>query len=187
MIAILVALANEVPSLKLDPQRFQLIFTGVGKINASLACAKIASDPAYREIINYGTAGVLRPDLAGRLHQISVVRQRDMDGRPMAPLGTTPFEKTDLAGDIQLPGGEGVTLSTGDQFVSTPPELQSDMVDMEGYAIAKIARSYDKPVRLLKFGSDFADENATQNWRENVEKGAVLFADWLAAHYDMAS
>ena len=31
--------------------------------------------------------------------------------------------------------GDGVSLSTGDNFVTAPPEIASDIVDMEGYAI----------------------------------------------------
>ena len=166
----------------MDSGRLRLIYTGVGKVNAALAVACVLAEPDCALLINYGTAGVLRPELAGKLHEVARVRQRDMDARPMAPLGITPFEEGDLAGDITL-ASTGPTLSTGDQFVRDKPELASDMVDMEGYALAKAAALARKKAILLKYGSDFADEDATENWRENVAKGAALFIKWLKEHH----
>ena len=191
MIALCVALEAELPEAALrqagygpalEAGRLRLVYTGVGKVNAALAAARLVSMPACRLLLNYGTAGVLRPELAGQLYQIGMVRQRDMDTRPMAPLGITAFEEGALAGDIRL-NEAGPTLSTGDQFVRQKPELDSDMVDMEGYALAKAALMAGKQVVLLKYGSDFADENATDNWRDNVDKGAALFLEWLREHY----
>ena len=71
--------------------------------------------------------------------------------------------------------GGGVSLSTGDNFVTAPPDLASDIVDMEGYAIAKACIRAGVPFTCWKFVTDLADENATANWRENVEKGASAF------------
>ena len=72
-------------------------------------------------------------------------------------------------------GGEGVSLSTGDNFVTAPPALASDIVDMEGYAIAKACLRAGVAFSCWKFVTDLADENATANWRDNVETGAAAF------------
>ena len=72
-------------------------------------------------------------------------------------------------------GGSGVTLSTGDNFVTAPPALDSDIVDMEAYAIAKACRRAGVPFSCYKYVTDLADENATANWRDNVARGAGLF------------
>ena len=101
-----------------------------------------------------------------------------MDGRPLAALGDTPFEEGPAAGVIDL-GGDGVSLSTGDNFVTTPPDLASDIVDMEGYAIAKACIRAGVPFTCWKFVTVLADENATANWRENVEKGASAFIELI--------
>ena len=74
-------------------------------------------------------------------------------------------------------GGDGVSLSTGDNFVTALPDLASDIVDMEGYAIAKACIRAGVPFTCWKFVTDLADENATANWRENVEKGAAAFIE----------
>lgn len=161
----------EMPERLAMPAGFDLCFTGVGKINATLAAAKTCARRDCARVINYGTAGTLNGGLAGHLVRVARLIQRDMDARPLAPLGTTPFE--DDSGVIEL-GGEGVLLSTGDNFVTSPPALASDIVDMEGYAIAKVCARAEIPFECFKFVTDLADANATENWRDNVAKGAEL-------------
>ena len=72
-------------------------------------------------------------------------------------------------------------LGTGDSFVTSPPELECDIVDMEGYAIAKVALANGRDITILKYGSDFADEKSAGEWAENVAKGEKLFLAWLEA------
>jgi adenosylhomocysteine nucleosidase len=175
---LLVALEMEMPETSVIPAGFEVCFTGVGKINASLAAAKICARPDCRRVINYGTAGTLDAGLAGQLVRVARLAQRDMDARPLAPLGTTPFEED--GGMIEL-GGEGVLLSTGDNFVTSPPTLVSDIVDMEGYAIAKACARAKVPFECFKFVTDLADEEASANWRANVAKGGRMMLAQLAA------
>ena len=73
----------------------------------------------------------------------------------------------------------GCVLSTGDNFVTEKPELESDLVDMEGYAIAKVAKHFGKPCLMLKYGSDMADEDAPKTWEENQAAGAEAFLNYL--------
>jgi len=173
MIDIIIALEAELDGRRLPPG-FRVTFCGVGKINAALATAAVLARPDCARVVNFGTAGSLRPELAGQLLRVNRMLQRDMDGRPLAALGNTPFEQGPVAGVIDL-GGDGVSLSTGDNFVTAPPDLASDIVDMEGYAIAKACVRAGVPFTCWKFVTDLADENATANWRENVEKGASAF------------
>ena len=105
--------------------------------------------------------------------------QRDMDARPLAALGDTPFEEGPAVGVIDL-GGDGFSLSKGDNFVTAPPALASDIVDMEAYAMAKACLRADRPFSCYKYVTDLADENATAQWRDNVAKGAALFTAALA-------
>jgi adenosylhomocysteine nucleosidase len=179
MIYILVALKGELPEHNLDESKFKVWYTGVGKVNATMFATMAAIQKDCAGIVNYGTAGVLKEDMAEQLHIVGVCRQRDMDARPQAHLGTTPFEETPYKGDIVISSNSNVTLSTGDNFVTTKPELGSDLVDMEGYAIAKVSRHMNKPCLMLKYGSDFADENAADTWEQNQANGAALFLDYM--------
>jgi nucleoside phosphorylase len=71
------------------------------------------------------------------------------------------------------------TASSGDNFVQSKPELGSDLVDMEGYGVVKVCKHLNKPVELIKYGTDFADENSPTEWQDNMSKGKELFLDWL--------
>jgi adenosylhomocysteine nucleosidase len=168
---IAVALEHELPRNLLEG--WNVIYTGVGKINASIAATQsiIATQPTH--LINYGTAGSLNPNITG-LHRVNKIVQRDMDVRPLGfNLGHTPF---DNISHIDL-GGEGLSLGTGDQFVTAPPELITDIVDMEAYALAKVASQFRTKFYCWKYISDNADKNASDHWAENVDKGASAFAN----------
>lgn len=189
MIYILIALPTEFPEeyqQQINKDKYRIIFTGVGKVNASIATVIAGADENAKQIINYGTAGTLKPELAGKLLSVGVVRQRDMDARPQAPLGVTPFDDGPYSGDIVL-NSKTTILSTGDNFVTSTPELESDLVDMEGYAIAKTGLAFGKKVTLIKYASDFADEDAAETWQKNQANGAQKFLDLLNMmdEYDM--
>lgn len=173
MIYVLVALESEVGDVCLSAD-MQFVFTGVGKINATYHATRTVLQPDCAAIINYGTAGTLQPALAGQFVRVGQLVQRDMDGRPLVERGITPFEAGEHAGTITVADG-GVSLSTGDNFVTSPPAIVTDIVDMEAYAIAKICARHKVPFSCYKFITDLADENATESWRDNVSKGAALF------------
>ena len=46
---------------------------------------------------------------------------------------------------------------------------------MEAYAIAKICKMNDIDFRCFKYISDQADDNASQDWKENIALGKELF------------
>jgi adenosylhomocysteine nucleosidase len=102
-----------------------------------------------------------------------------MDARPLAALGETPLETRMPALEIQLPHGD-YSLSTGDNFVTAPPEISSDAVDMEAYAIAKVCALEGVPFSCFKFITDLADENAAELWQENVSLGAQAFMELVS-------
>ncbi len=172
MIYVLVALESELPDAL--PSGYRVVYTGIGKINATYAALKTVQRDDCEQIINYGSAGTLIPEHAGKLLQMGLILQRDMDARPLAALGETPLETRVAAQGIKLAAGDH-SLSTGDNFVSAPPELNSDAVDMEAYAIAKVCALEGVPFSCYKFISDLADENAAEQWQQNVSKGAVAF------------
>jgi adenosylhomocysteine nucleosidase len=186
MKAIIVALESEFPAELMDQLEnkddFNIYYTGVGKVNATILAMLAAANPECEAIINFGTAGALEEKYSGNLLRVGIVRQRDMDARPQADLGVTPFEETDFKGDIKI-SDSGIILGTGDSFVTSKPELESHLVDMEGYAIAKVAGVLNKPIYIMKYASDMADENAAADWEANQSKGAELFLKYLKENH----
>ena len=170
---ILVALADELPKPRL-PQR-RIAHTGVGKVNAAITAEREIASKRPKTIINFGTAGSLSPQHHG-LVEVGRFFQRDMDVRELGfALGQTPFEDN---APIDF-GRGGLSCGTGDGFVTAPPELKTDLVDMEAYAIATSARDHQIDFYCFKYISDQADDAAATTWQENVQKGADLFVEML--------
>ena len=171
MISILVAIAEEL-SVE-DLPDYQIHYTGVGKINASIKALEIIKDYSPTHLINYGTAGSLNKKLKG-LVEVTQFFQRDMDASPLGfKIGQTPFDEIE---EINF-GSTGYSCGSGDSFVTQTPKLRTDLVDMEAYAIAKICYLKDIKFRCFKYVSDNADEGANDDWIKNVSMGRKLFIE----------
>jgi len=157
-----------------------LLLCGIGKINASMALATVlARGPLPSLVLNLGTAGALRPGLAGT-HVVGTVMQHDLDGEILRALTGRPWGEPIALED-------GLTLASGDVFVSDDAVRarlaeKAALVDMEGYALAAAARAAGVPVRLVKHVSDDADESAARTWRESVAECGRALSAWAAAN-----
>ena len=176
----LVALEVELPANQF-PQ-LNIKYTGVGKVNAAYQTMKSISMSKPDIIVNFGSAGSVRPDISGLVQVVEVV-QRDIDLEGLGfELGQTPFEEGEdslVLEDFMLNDKETkqlkVVCSTGDNFVSETPRLTSDIVDMELYAIAKVCYREDIPLYSWKYISDYADSNSSSDWEKNVAMGVTEF------------
>lgn len=177
-ITLCVALQAELPE---PPSGSNVIYTGVGKVQAAVALArKLCNFNKPDLIINYGTAGGLNPMLKG-MYEIGTFVQRDMCAEPQAPRGSIPFSEP-LIGDIKTASPVSqVRCGTGDSFVMKPDPwyvtYDIDCVDMEGWALAYVAKEHGIPFRSFKYISDMADENAAEEWAKNVADGADKFLE----------
>lgn len=175
---LVVAVADEAQFL---PTELPVLITGIGKINATAALlSTLAGGPTPAELVNLGTAGALRPGLAG-LHQVSTVLQHDLDTDLLFGLTGRTY-----GAPMELTHRSGVTLASGDTFVSggEPRDrlaARAHLADMEGYAVAAAAARLGLPVRLVKQVSDEADEAAAQTWPEAVAACARILADWVSS------
>jgi len=173
-VLIFVALEDELPAHLVAPHR--VVYTGVGKVNAALAAVEALAAHAPKLAINYGSAGAVTAGLAGLIECGRAV-QRDMDLRPLGtPLGETYGD----APPHDEVWGEGATVGTGDSFAAETPELASDLVDMEAFALARACRRAGVAFKCLKFVSDNADGGSAEDWEANKARGAALFAKWMS-------
>ena len=174
---ILVALEAELPK-KMIPN-WNVAYTGVGKVNAALKGSEYVSRYKPTNLINFGTAGALKTELNG-LQEITQFFQRDMDARKLGfALGQTPFEET-IYFSAQK---DGLSCGTGDSFVTAPPELQTDLVDMEAFALAKLAHLAGIHFSCFKYVSDQADEKAPSTWKDNLAKASHAFVNEILANH----
>jgi len=166
---IIVALEDECPRDLLASWR--VVYTGVGKVNALIGLSKAISENKPKTVINFGTAGSSDPNLRG-LKEVTTFKQRDMDVRPLGfKIGETPYDDIN---DISL-GRPGLSCGTGDNFVSSTQNINTDLFDMESYAIAKFCLLNELEFFCYKFVSDNANDEAAEDWKKNVSKGAKEF------------
>lgn len=181
-IAIAVALPQELDGALLKGAA-QVVYTGVGKVNAALAVGQALQNLKPDILINFGTAGAIHPGLFGLL-PVSRVVQRDMNAEPLAPRGTTPFH----SGPQQLDSGQpGWVCGTGDSFVSAhDPWFDTagiHLVDMELFAIASACQRMNVAWRSMKFISDQANGDSPADWQANVRRGEQLFVRWFCDEF----
>ncbi len=152
---------------------WQIVYSGVGKVNAAITLCDALATYQPKQVVNYGSAGSLRAGLSG-LHRVTRFQQHDMDVRALGfALGQTPFEDDVI---INL-DGDGLCCGTGDHFVSSPPEMTSDLVDMEAYALAKVCQQKAVDFHCFKFISDNADDDAGTDWSQQLSIGAKMFSN----------
>ena len=174
---ILVALEQELKRTNLPNHHIE--YTGLGKLNAAIKTLEVINKFSPKLIVNFGTAGSLRSGIQG-LVEISSFSQRDMDVTPLGfRVGQTPYDEIE---EIRF-GENGYSCGTGDTFVTEPPKLKTDVVDMEAYAIAKICYLKKVNFRCFKYISDHADDGASNDWIENISKGKKLFIDQVKILY----
>ncbi|MDJ0466220.1 nucleosidase [Streptomyces sp. H27-C3] len=158
-----------------------VLLTGLGKVNAAAGlAAALGRGNRPSTVVNLGTAGALRPGWHGT-HEVSRVHQHDLD---------TAFLYLVTAHRVGLPmeiADDGPALATGDVFVSDEAArarlaAHADLADMEGYAVASVARQFDVPIRIVKHISDDAGEDASRTWREAVDDCAQNLASWTKDH-----
>jgi nucleoside phosphorylase len=160
-----------------------VVVTGIGKVAAATATteALLARRGAGElTVLNVGTVGALREGLSG-LCLPSTVINHDVNGDVIRSLGYDPQEVVDLE------GGDGTVLASGDAFISDPDARRrlaerAHLVDMEGYAVAYVCRRLAVRVRLVKHISDRADASAL-DWPSVVDASARVLGEWVAKHY----
>ena len=181
---ILSAIPAELIGFPDEEYESQILYTGVGKINAAKAIMKHAvhlKEWNY-SVINYGTAAKVCPNVdVGKLYEVTNFIQRDMD---VTPLGfqnyETPWGNRNIS--FLTTTLDGISCGTGDSFYLHGESGQNDydIVDMESYALAKTCRNLEIDFVSYKYISD--DGNA-DDWEKNCSKGVEEFKKVLE-YYD---
>ena len=160
-----------------------LYISGCGKVNAAMVTMEIIkyselTQQPITTIINYGTAGSTT-GVTG-LVDCTKFYQRDMDVRPLGfQIGETPFDDDPPVIDFSYmdnPIGKKLSCGTGDSFVTSGDGIETDVVDMEAYAIAKVCYNYN--IEFISF-KHITDDGNPDDWKENYNKGIKLFKEML--------
>lgn len=152
-----------------------LLFTGVGKRQATYHLTKriIQSRPGI--IINLGSAGSYTYK-RGEIVCCTKFIERDMD---VTALGIdkykTPFSPDEPMLDygLHVPGFSQSICGSGDCFEITLRSTDYHVIDMEAYPLAWVARQEQVPFLCLKYITDGADDSAAGDWQNSVHKTAI--------------
>tara|TARA_R110000850_G_scaffold168543_1_gene293534 strand:+ start:51693 stop:52247 length:555 start_codon:yes stop_codon:yes gene_type:complete len=177
-IVIITAMPEELAQVHI-PDNIAIYYSGIGKVNATIAAMKAIHEKAPSLIVNFGTAGSVQPGLLGLL-PIRRALQRDVI-TTMAPRGHMPYCSRPQV--YTSAGNGGYTCGTGDSFVTAPdPWFQEsgiEVVDMELFAIAAVAHEHGVPWLSYKYVTDYADEKAVEIWQRGKHLGQQQFLDVL--------
>ncbi|MDO5614849.1 MAG: nucleosidase [Cruoricaptor ignavus] len=155
-------------------QDVETLFTGLGKVNAAYELMKKISENRPDIIINLGTAGGFGFK-KGEVVNCTAFVQRDMD---VSELGfekyKTPFsnEEPILVYGLKMNDLPSGICGTGDSFETNHNTDVYNVVDMESYALALVCKRENIPFLCLKYISDGADDDAANDWNEEVKKAA---------------
>jgi adenosylhomocysteine nucleosidase len=146
----------------------EVLYTGLGKVQASIALTEHLAENQVSCVVNLGTAGSSH-FTAGEVVYCRRFIQRDMD---VTPLGferwQVPFSDLPvvLEHGIACPELPEAICGTGDSFDVSHTQEEYTIVDMEAYALALVCMRRDIPFVCLKYISDGADSEAASDWNE---------------------
>lgn len=166
----------------LELERIEVLYTGIGKVNAAYHLMRRLTEyhragRAAPRIINFGTAGSHRFP-TGTVVECTSLVQRDMDLTGLGfAVGVTPYE--DVPATLTVPSVfpelTQAVCGSGDSFATAAASLACDVVDMEAYALAKVAHLERIHFTCVKYVTDGADEGAGDAWRQNLHRAAIEF------------
>jgi adenosylhomocysteine nucleosidase len=178
---IVMALPQESRGL-LENAGAQLLYTGVGKVNAASSLARRLAEircagGALPLVVNMGTAGS-RSIAAHTLVPCNRFAQRDMDVSGMGfAVGVTPFDETPSV--IEFPplfsDSPQKMCSTADSFATHRHAVDGDVVDMEAFALARVCLAEHARFACLKYVTDGADSDSAAHWEAALDAAARSF------------
>ncbi len=153
------------------------LVVGIGKVSAAYHLTKAVAANKPNLIVNLGSAG---SDVFNTGEVVCCTRfvQRDMDVRGLGyERYETPFSGIDpvLNYGIKIRGLEEGICGTGDSFEMNHFCADYNVIDMEAYSLALIARKEQIPFLCLKYISDGANGTAAEDWTVQVHKAASAF------------
>mgnify|MGYP001190333113 CR=1 FL=1 len=161
---ICVALKSELPEYVHAP----VLYTGVGKVNATYALTEYLFHHKVDTVINMGSAGGLHAKDRYTLQEIG----RILDGDMHYPNYVENW--------IDVVNPDLYTLGTFDSFQTTKPSKKMDCVDMEAYALAYVCQKLGKRFICYKYISDIiGDDNQEQKWIKKHSSGQALITEQL--------
>lgn len=145
--------------------KHNVLYTGMGKINAAMSVQWLIDNFNVKKIINVGSAGGNPNKVdAGRVYNIGTTVDRDWCFPDSGCV--TVLTNNDA-------GQESKTCFTGDSFV-TDWNNDYEIVDMEAFAIAKVCNTPENNVQFSCY-KYISDNGSGEDWRDSLIKCNKIF------------
>lgn len=145
---------------------FDFLITGPGKLSAALSLEQYVTSVKPDQIINIGTAGSNLFSV-GTVVSIGRVYQRDTTFR------SESYELVDIFNTKAICG-------TGDRVEKIEANVPWSVVDMELYALAKVAWNHQIPLISLKYITDNGFDLSFKTWTSMLPQASMaLVKAWL--------
>lgn len=170
----------------LEDLGYEVLYCGVGKVNATYALTRRLAASPVASVLNLGTAGS-HHFACGILVSADRFVQHDMNVSGLGfAHGQTPFDDTPLVLNVpqRYPHLASGVCGSGDCFVQHRPPIACDLFDMEAYALANVCRREAVAFASVKYITDGADGNAAGDWQQNLQQAAAAFIELLDERID---
>lgn len=173
---LLIIAMEEESNNKFETLDIDLIYTGIGKINATyyltkeLIKRKLNNNlPKY--VVNLGSCGS-KKFKKGELVACNKFIQRDMDcSSSTHRIGETPREKEFYVIEHEkfIDNLAYGICGTGDSFATEPCSIEAvDLYEMEAYALAKVCKLEGVNFISIKYITDGLDSDGNKDWHKNI-------------------
>lgn len=173
------ALEEEKVNVPFDGQVIYLR-TGAAKMKTSVAVTESVLQYRPDLVINIGTAGTVRH----KIGDVLVCRRfRDRDITKLNIPGMLQYidMSRDNIGSLypRLANQQSFECSSGDTFVTSPDDMDSDVCDMEAFCIAYICRKYRIPFAAVKSVTDTVGSNSLSQWADALRYAVSKMQEWF--------
>jgi nucleoside phosphorylase len=148
-------------------QQITLIESSIGKVASTLAASVLVNSENIDQLINIGLAGALKNTPVGTAYFVSSVTQHDAF-IPFEEYQQDMYQRINCL--VPAHAKNTATLATGDQFIDNIEQVDSnaDIVDMEGFAVAYVAKKHNLPITIIKGVSDDANSSSEAELFKNL-------------------
>ena len=161
-----------------DIRGVPILEIGIGKVNAASKMTQILLTHQPKVVVNFGSCGSLKGHEIGKVLKVGkVINDYETYG-----LG-------DAIREIELTPYSDIKLLTTDHFYQTFENYSTwyntninkcDIVDMEGFALAKVCQDFGVEFHSYKWASD---DGNPDHWLENAAKGYKNFKEEFLQHF----
>lgn len=164
------AMDEEKGNIELPGHELCFCKTGFGKVKAGLAAFAAILDTKPDLVLNFGSSGSIHHEI-GDIFICSRFIDRDL--KKVAIPGV--ISELDFSQELENASllrnyRKTYSVNTGDSFVTKPEDAgdDSDVIDMEAFAIASACKKTNLPFISVKYVSDVVGKNSVKAWTDKL-------------------